>query len=149
MSKAEGVVGVGSGNGIVTIAGRRMSLRGGDTAEEMGSSDDSGSDAADTRLVSVTDPVCQLTDPSMIDENTKTDTKTVLFSKLRSAPLSYPFPRVRAIDMFSPKKHPQDWCLIVVTLPSIFLVLSNASNINRLCLACVRSQLEMANVGIL
>ena len=50
--------------------------------EEIGSSDDSGKiDAADTWLVSMTDPVCQLTAPLMTQESPRIDTKTVLLNK--------------------------------------------------------------------
>lgn len=78
----EGVVGVGPGKGIGTMAGRRVSLRGVATMEEMGSSDDSGKiDAADTWLVSMTAPVCQLTAPLMTQDNPRIDMKTVLPNK--------------------------------------------------------------------
>jgi hypothetical protein len=78
----EGVVSVGPGKGIGTMAGRRMSLRGVATMEEIGSSDDSGKiDAADAWLVSVTDPVCQLTAPLMTQESPRIHTKTVLLNK--------------------------------------------------------------------
>lgn len=100
----DGVVGVWSGKGIGMMAGRRMSLRGVATVEEIGSSDDSGRiDAADAWLVSVTDSVCQLTDPPMTHVSPRIQAKTVLFSKLGSAPLSYRFSRVRAFDLFSPR----------------------------------------------
>jgi len=61
--ETEGLVGVGGGRGIGAMAGRRMSLWGGIPIDELGSSDDSGRDAADTWLVSLTDPVCQMTPP--------------------------------------------------------------------------------------
>jgi hypothetical protein len=78
----DGVVGVWSGMGIGTMAGRRVSLRGVATTEEIGSSDDSGKiDAADTWLVSVTDPVCQLKAPLMTHESPRIHTKTVLLNK--------------------------------------------------------------------
>ena len=78
----EGVVSVGPGKGIGTMAGRRMSLRGVATMEEIRSSDDSGKiDAADAWLVSVTDPVCQLTAPLMTQESPSIHTKTVLLNK--------------------------------------------------------------------
>ena len=78
------------------MAGRRMSLRGAIPVEEIGSSDESGIDAAETWLVSVTDPVCQETAPLMPQEKPKIHTKTVFFSKLRSAPLYYRVFRMRA-----------------------------------------------------
>ena len=78
----EGVVSVGPGKGIGTMAGRRVSLRGVATMEEIGGSDDSGKiDAADTWLVSMTDPVCQLTAPLMTQGSPRIDTKTVLLNK--------------------------------------------------------------------
>jgi len=61
--EAGGVVDVGPGKGVGAVAGRRMSLRGGVPVEEIGWSAESGIDAADTWLVSVMDPVGQLTTP--------------------------------------------------------------------------------------
>ena len=87
---------MGPGKGIEAVAGRRMSLRGGVTVEEIGSSDESGIDAADTWLVRVMDPVCQDTAPLMPQEKPKIHTRTVFFSKLRSAPLYYRVFRMRA-----------------------------------------------------
>lgn len=65
--EAEGVVEVEPGKGSGGAAGRRMSLRGLGAVEEeeIGRSDDSGVAAADTWLVSVMDPVSQLTAPPM------------------------------------------------------------------------------------
>ena len=88
--EAGGVVAVGPGKGVGAVAGRRMSLRGAIPVEEIGcSADESGIDAADTWLVRVMDPVCQETAPLMLQEKPKIHTKTVFFSKLRSAPLYY------------------------------------------------------------
>ena len=77
----DGVVGVGRGKGIRPMTGRRMSLRGVVTVEEIGSSDDSEKiDAADTWLLSVNSPVCQLTDPQMPQYSPKTDARTILLN---------------------------------------------------------------------
>ncbi len=59
----------------------------------------------------------------MIHKTPKIHTKTVLFSKLRSAPLNYWYwwyrvYRVKAFLIFCHRNHPQDRCLIVVTVPS-------------------------------
>ena len=78
----EDVVDSGAGGESGSIEGRRMSLRLGFTrVEATGNSSDSGIDAADTWLVSVTDPVCQLTAPLMTQESPRIHTKTVLLNK--------------------------------------------------------------------